>query len=78
MPVTHSAKKKMRADTRKRATNLTQRVMAKKAVKTARLNSTPESLRLAQKALDKAVKTHVIHRNKAARLKSRLTKKRGN
>lgn len=78
MPITHSAKKKMRADTRKRAINLKQKISVKKAVKSARLNATPETLRLAQKALDKAVKTHVIHRNKAARLKSRLTKKRGN
>lgn len=68
----------MRSDIRKRATNLKQRVSVKKAVKSARTNLTPETLRSVQKALDKAVKTHVIHRNKAARLKSRLAKKRSN
>jgi len=76
MPITTSAKKKMRADARKRVTNLKQKILVKKAVKSARLTPTPEALRSAQKALDKAVKTHVIHRNKAARLKSRLAKKR--
>ncbi|MFH1088603.1 MAG: 30S ribosomal protein S20 [Patescibacteria group bacterium] len=75
MPVTNSAKKKMRADARKRVTNLRQKVSVKKATKSALLTPTPESLSSAQKALDKAVKTHVIHRNKAARLKSRLAKK---
>lgn len=78
MPITNSAKKKMRSDVRKRITNLKQRLFVKKAVKSARINPTPETLRSAQKALDKAVKTHVIHRNKAARLKSRLAKKQVN
>ncbi|HAR55082.1 TPA: 30S ribosomal protein S20 [Patescibacteria group bacterium] len=78
MPITRSAKKKMRGDARKRAINLRQRTVAKKALKSARQNPAVEVNRLAQKALDKAVKAHAIHRNKAARLKSRLMRKRSN
>lgn len=34
-----------------------------------------QAFSLLQKALDKATKTHVIHKNKAARVKSRFAKK---
>ena len=33
-----------------------------------------EEMKKAMSALDKAVKTHVIHKNKSSRLKSRMAK----
>ncbi len=47
---------------------------ARKAVAAKKKDEAIKLLSLAYKQLDKAVKKHVIHRNKAARLKSRLSK----
>ena len=75
MPIIKSAKKKMRSDKRKRARNLQFRGVVKTAVKIAKRELTPDNLKAAQKMLDKAVTARLIHKNKAARLKSRLAKK---
>lgn len=75
MPIIKSAKKKMRSDRRKRARNLRAKSIVKAAVKTARQNPGSETFKTAQRALDKAVTARLIHRNKAARLKSRLVKR---
>ena len=75
MPIIKSAKKKVRSDKRKRARNLRFKAGLKTALKVARKEPTPEYLRAAQAVLDKAVTAHIIHQNKAARLKSRLAKK---
>ena len=45
-----------------------------KVIKEARKSATPKTLTDAFSVLDKAVKSHLIHKNKAARLKSRLSK----
>ncbi len=74
MPITSSAKKKMKRDVRKRALNATQRAAMKKSVKAARRNPNTDTLKVAQKSLDKAAKNNLMHKNKAARLKSRLSK----
>lgn len=47
----------------------------KDAVKKVKKDMTPENMKLAQKALDKAAKGNAIHKNRASRLKSRLAKK---
>ncbi len=74
MPITKQAEKKLRHD-RKRTTEIQRaRVALQKLVKSMRKKPTQKSLILAFSALDKAAKTHVIHKNKAARLKSRLSK----
>lgn len=75
MPIIKSAKKKMRSDKRKRARNLRAKLIVKAAVKTARQHPGSETFKIAQRALDKAVTARLIHRNKAARLKSRLVKR---
>lgn len=75
MPIIKSAKKKVRSDKRKRARNLRFKVGLKTALKAARREPTLNHLKAAQAVLDKAVTAHVIHQNKAARLKSRLAKK---
>ncbi len=75
MPVIKQAIKKVRQDKRKTEINALVRRKYKKAVLAFRKNPTVDALKAAYKALDKAAKTNVIHRNKAARLKSRLSKK---
>jgi len=44
-------------------------------VKKAKKDLTPENMRSAQKALDKAAKGNAIHKNRASRLKSHLAKR---
>lgn len=75
MPIIHSAKKKLKQDVTRTKLNRVTITAMKKAVKEARLKPTPKNLQAAQSLLDTAVKKKVIHKNKAARLKSRLSSK---
>lgn len=75
MPVTKQAIKKVRQDKRKAAYNLRSKKAYKEAVKKFLKKPAADTLKVAFQALDKAAKTNVIHKNKAARLKSRLSKK---
>ncbi len=74
MPITKQAEKKLRHD-RKRTVQ-TKRILSglQKLVKSMRKKPTQKSLTAAFTALDKAAKIHVIHKNKAVRLKARLSK----
>ncbi len=81
MPITKSAKKALRQSKRRRAGNLAKKFAYKAAVKKVRTlalagdkKEIQSALSLAYKTLDKAAKTNVIAKNKAARLKSRLAK----
>jgi len=80
MPITQSAKKAWRQNIRRRAQNLRKKEAYKKAVKELRkligakkLEEAKAYLAKTYQALDKAAKTGVIKKNKAGRLKSRLT-----
>lgn len=74
MPIIKRAIKKLRHD-RKRTMETTRVYTAlQKLVKSTRKKPTQASLTKVFRALDKAAKTHVIHKNKAARLKARLSK----
>lgn len=78
MPNHKSAEKRVRSSLRKRARNRYYKGLVKAALKNAREViqagiSIEEKLRTAQKLLSSAAKKGVIHRNKAARLISRLT-----
>ncbi len=75
MPIHKSAKKKMRADSKKQAHNKKLKENLKGLIKNMRRTPVKESLQSVFSALDKAQKTHLIHKNKASRLKSRLSKK---
>lgn len=81
MPLTKSAKKALRVDRTKKDINDLTRNKVKSAVKAARLAITAGDkdadvkLNAAYRELDIASKKNVIHKNRAARLKSRLTKK---
>ena len=81
MPVTKSAKKALRVSHRRHAENVIQKDAFKKAIKEVKKAVSTGSeevaklLSVAQSALDRAAKKNTIHPNKAARLKSRLSKK---
>lgn len=75
MPVIKSAKKKLRTDKRRTKVNRVYRRKLREALKEARVKKTKKSVKTAYSALDKAAKKKIIHKNKAARLKSRLVRK---
>lgn len=81
MPITKSAKKALRQNIRRRKRNLTKKKAYKEAIKSYRRLLTENKAEEAKvalsrvyKTLDKAAKTNVIAKNKAARLKSKLSK----
>ena len=74
MPLIKSAKKKLRQDKKRQKRNRSTKDFFKEVLKTARENPTNESVTKAFKAADKAAKKHIMHRNKAARIKSSLSK----
>jgi len=74
MPIIKSAIKKNRKDKTRSAWNRRKEATLKKLIKAARRNSDKKNLNSVFSALDKAAKVHLIHPNKAARLKSRLSK----
>ena len=81
MPVTKSAKKALRVGARRKAENLVTKGLYKNAIKAVKKavaagsSEVSDLLSKAQSTLDKAAKSKTIHRNKAARLKSRMAKK---
>lgn len=81
MPIIASAKKALRQSLKRRAQNLVKKEAYKAAINNFKKLVTAKKLDEAKKALsevyqklDKAAKTNVIARNKASRLKSRLSK----
>ena len=74
MPVIKSAKKKLRQDRKREKTNNLLRKTFRDAVKEARKSKTAEKIKKAVKLVDKAAKKKLIHKNKAARIKSGLSK----
>lgn len=74
MPITYRAIKKLRRDLVRSRQNEGVEKKVKTIVKETRTSPTPKALARAYEALDKAAKHRIIHRNKAARLKSRLAK----
>lgn len=80
MPITKSAKKALRQNIKKRERNLIKKENYKKTIKeykklivNKKIEEAKQKLNLVYKSLDKAAKTNVIHKNKASRLKSRLS-----
>ncbi|OGD86724.1 hypothetical protein A2870_02690 [Candidatus Curtissbacteria bacterium RIFCSPHIGHO2_01_FULL_41_11] len=74
MPVIKQAIKKVRQDKRKSAINLRVKKAYKTTVLAFRKKPSADGLKAAFRALDLAAKTNVIHKKKASRLKSRLSK----
>lgn len=81
MPVTKSAKKQLRQSLKKRARNFPLRSKVKtyvkkelQFIKDGKLEEAEKFLREAYKTIDTALKNNLIHRNNAARKKSKLAK----
>lgn len=81
MPITKSAKKALRQSVRRRARNLKKKEAYKAIVRdiknlasSGKMSEAQKLLPQLYKTLDKAAKTDAIKKNKASRLKSRLTK----
>lgn len=74
MPVIKSAIKKLKRDTKKAKKNKESNDLLKKALKQARKLPSEKSIRFAVSLLDKAVKNNLLHKNKASRTKSSLSK----
>jgi small subunit ribosomal protein S20 len=75
MPIIKSAKKQVASSARRRVKNLATKKSMREAVKVAVATPSKEALSKVFKAVDKATKRQVIHKNRAARIKSRLSKK---
>lgn len=69
------ALKRIRTNQKSRQANKSTASAMKSALKKATKSGAPEDLAKAMKRLDKAAKHGVIHKNAAARRKSRLAKK---
>lgn len=81
MPTTRSAKKRLRQNIARRTRNRsvksalkTELRQVREAVAAGNLPKAEEEYRTAARKLDRAGAANVIHRNKAARVKSRLQK----
>jgi len=82
MPIIKSSKKALRQNKRRRITNLKnfkklKDVVSKykKALETKNQSEAKKLIPIVYKQLDKAAKTGLIKKNKASRLKSRLSRK---
>lgn len=74
MPITKGAIRKQRADRFKAKSNNKTKITYREAVSGMRRKPTPAQLQEVYSTLDRASKKKTIHKNKAARLKSRLAK----
>lgn len=74
MPLLENAKKKLRQDKKRTIHNRKIKDTLKDLVKTAKNKKTPDAVSKAFSGIDKAAKHHLIHKNKAGRIKSSLSR----
>jgi small subunit ribosomal protein S20 len=74
MPVIKSAIKKLRKDKKREAHNDAFRDLMGQAIKAVKRETNTANLSHAFSLIDKAAKKHLLHKNKAARMKSSLSK----
>lgn len=74
MPVTKTARRALRGSKKKALVNKLILTKLEKAIRSAKKTRTVEKVRLAVSLADRAVKKRFIHKNKAARIKSALSK----
>lgn len=74
MPIIKRAKKKLKHDRKVTKRTSSQRKTFRTAVKSYRAKPSAKTLTQTVSVIDKAVKFKIIHKNTAARLKSRLSK----
>ena len=75
MPNIKSAKKRVKVIEAKHESNIVPKGAMKTAFKKVRKEANTENLNIANKRIDKACNKGIITKNKAARLKSNLSKK---
>lgn len=82
MPITKTAKRSLKKSLKRREANASKKEIIKntkkqflKLLAAQKFEEAHKTLNLLYKLFDKAVKTHLIKKNAAARYKSRLTKK---
>lgn len=74
MPVTKTAKRALRSSKRKNLVNAAILEKLEIAIRVAKKQKTIAKITAAVKLADKAAKKRIIHKNKAARIKSALSK----
>lgn len=74
MPIIKSAIKKLRKDKKRTVINRRKENVLRDTLKKARKTPNAKNIQEAESIIDKAAKNHLIHKNKAARLKSKLAK----
>jgi small subunit ribosomal protein S20 len=74
MPQTKSAKKSLRNSRRKQLRNLPLKTGLRKVLNETKKKHSKESFKKAQSLIDRLARKGIIHKNKAARLKSRFSK----
>lgn len=74
MPVTITAKRALRSSKRKYNQNETDRRALEIAIRMAKTSKKSDAVKKAMTLLDRSAKKNQIHKNKAARLKSALSK----
>jgi small subunit ribosomal protein S20 len=74
MPVTKTAKRALKGSLKKRLTNALTIAKLEAAIRFAQKGKTKEKIIKAVSLTDQAAKKKVIHKNKAARIKSKLAK----
>lgn len=74
MPVIENARRALRGSERKRVMNDLTRTKFEVAIRAAKKTKSKQTISEAFSQVDKAAKKNVIHKNRAARIKSRLAK----
>ncbi len=74
MPNIKSAKKRVKVNATKAASNKARKTNLKTVLKNANAEKSPEAVKVAIKKVDQACAHGLIHKNKAARKKSQLAK----
>ena len=74
MPIIKSAKKQLRQSKKRQRKNRQSKDALKEAIKLAKIKKTKETVRQAISLVAKAAKKNIMHKNKAARITSQLSK----
>ncbi|NLG06599.1 MAG: 30S ribosomal protein S20 [Candidatus Pacebacteria bacterium] len=74
MPILKGAKKALRVSKKKNLINRRLKSQMKTAIDQVKKEINPKNVSLASSKIDRAVKKNIIHKNKAARVKSQLAK----
>ena len=74
MPIIQSSKKALRQNLKRRVVNKQKKSAIKTAFKIAKKTKSKKDISAFYSIVDKAVKTHIFHRNKASRIKSQVAK----